>query len=57
MIPPEIKVTSETFWGSALVISVIDVGFVLLLAWRIKPTRFRQLTWAFVLSSSTRAWA
>jgi hypothetical protein len=48
-LPPDIKVTSEVLWRGTLMFALIDLGFVPLLAWRIKPTRFRQLKWALVV--------
>ena len=47
-LPPDIKVTSEVLWRGTLIFALIDLGFVPLLAWRIKETRFRQLKWALV---------
>jgi hypothetical protein len=48
MLPPDTKLTSEIIWRGALVFALIDLGFVPLLAWRIKPARFRQLKWPLV---------
>lgn len=44
-MPADAKLTSELFWASALVIAIVAAGFVLLLAWRVPPHRFRQLKW------------
>jgi hypothetical protein len=55
MTPPDIKLTSEMYWLSALVTALIDIGFVLLLALCIKPARFRQLNWALT-GASTVLW-
>lgn len=52
MTPADIKATSDLYWVSALVTALIDGGFVLLLAWRIKPAQFRQLVWALVVASA-----
>ena len=51
-LPPDIKVTSEVLWRGTLIFALIDLGFVPLLAWRIKPTRFRQLKWALVVTAA-----
>ncbi len=48
MLPPDTKLTTEILWRGTLVFALIDLGFVSLLAWRIKPARFRQLKWALV---------
>ncbi len=48
MMSLDIKLTSEMLWQGALVFALIDLGFVPLLAWCIKPARFRQLKWALV---------
>jgi hypothetical protein len=47
-LPPDIRITSEVLWRGALIFALIDAGFVPLLAWRIKPARFRQLKWILV---------
>ncbi|NIN63869.1 MAG: hypothetical protein GTO63_03970 [Anaerolineae bacterium] len=36
---------------SAIVAALIDVGFVFLLAWRVRPRRFRELKWALVVGA------
>jgi hypothetical protein len=51
-LPSDIKVTSEILWQGALIFALIDLGFVSLLAWRIKRTRFRQLKWALVIATA-----
>jgi hypothetical protein len=45
MTPENFKVLSEQFWMSALIVALMDVVFVALLIWRIKPACFRQLKW------------
>ena len=51
MILPDVEITSEMLWLSALVTALIDVGLVLFLARHIPPSRFRQLHWPVVLAS------
>ncbi len=46
MLPPDTKLTSEILWRGAFIFALIDLAFVPLLAWRIKPAHFRQLRWA-----------
>jgi hypothetical protein len=41
--------TSQLYWVAALVAALIDIAFVALLVWRIKPAFFRQLKWKFVI--------
>ena len=48
MIPENFQVLSEHFWMSSVIIALVDVAFVLLLAWRIKPSHFRELKWTLV---------
>ena len=48
MTSPDIKLTTEILWRGTLVFALIDLAFVPLLAWRIRPARFRQLKWALV---------
>jgi hypothetical protein len=45
MTLPDIKMTSEMLWLTALVTALIDVGVLLFLARRIQRPRFRQLHW------------
>ena len=47
-----VRVSSAQFWGSAIVTGLIVLGLVALLLWRIKPSHFRQLRWALVVSAA-----
>jgi hypothetical protein len=47
-MPANLKVLSEQLWTDSVIMALVDVIFVLLLAWRIKPARFRQLKWTLV---------
>ena len=51
MTLPDIKITSEMLWLTALVTALIDVGLVLFLARRIERPRFRQLHWPVALAA------
>jgi len=51
-LPPDFKVTSEMLWQATLILAVIDVGFIPLLAWRIKPLVFRRLKWALLATTA-----
>jgi hypothetical protein len=51
MTLPDIKITSEMFWLSALITALINVGFILFLARRIQRPRFRQLHWPVALAA------
>ncbi len=42
------RIPSEQFWLSAAVTAVVDAIFILILIWRIKPSRFRELRWTLV---------
>ena len=48
MLPPGFKVTTEILWQGALIFAGIDLFFVPLLVWRIKPETFRQIKWTLV---------
>jgi hypothetical protein len=48
MMPVNLKVLSEQLWMDSVIIALVDVAFVWLLTWRIKPSRFRDLKWALV---------
>ncbi len=47
-LPPDIKLTTEMLLRGTVIFALIDLAFVSLLAWRIKPLQFRQLEWALV---------
>jgi hypothetical protein len=51
MILPDVVLTSEMLWWSALVTALIDVGLVVFLARRTGRSRFRQLGWPVVVAS------
>ena len=51
MTLPDIVLTPEMLWWSALVTVLIDAGLVLWLARRIRRARFRQLQWPVVAAS------
>ena len=46
------QATSQLYWIAALVAALMDIAFVALLAWRIKPARFRQLQWPLFIVST-----
>lgn len=46
MIPPDFKITTEILYRGALIFAVMDVVFIPILAWRIKPEVFRRIKWA-----------
>ena len=46
MAPTELRATSELFWKATLGVGIADVIFVALLAWRLRPERFRQMKWS-----------
>lgn len=52
MIPGNVGVSSTQFWISGIVAAFLDVVLVLLLTWRIKPSRFRDLKWTLVVVSA-----
>ncbi len=43
-----LKILSDQLWMDSAIITLIDAAYVLLLIWRIKPSRFRQLKWTLV---------
>ncbi|HOG45476.1 MAG TPA: hypothetical protein PLJ35_12925 [Anaerolineae bacterium] len=49
---PNIRITSEMLWLSALVTAIIDIPLVLWLARRIGPARFRSLHWPTALAAA-----
>ena len=46
------QATSQLYWISVLVTALMDIAFVALLAWRIKPARFRRLQRPLVIVST-----
>lgn len=41
-------IPSSQFWLSAALMAIVAVIFLLILTWRIKPARFRELRWTLV---------
>ena len=48
MSPENLSVSSEQLVWSGIVITLIDAALILLLVWRVKPARFRELKWTLV---------
>ena len=48
ILPPDLKVTTEILWRGALIFALIDVVYVGVLVWRIKPAELRKLKWVIV---------
>ncbi len=46
------QATSQLYWISALAAALIDIGFIALLLWRVKPERFRRLQWPLIIVST-----
>jgi hypothetical protein len=51
-MPVNLKVLSGQLWMDSGIIALVDVAFVLLLIWRIKPSRFRELKWTLVVTAA-----
>jgi len=49
----EFQATSQLYWIAALVAALMDIAFVALLAWRIKPAHFRRLKWPLVIGAGS----
>lgn len=50
-LPPDFKITSGMLWLGALILALIDVGFVPLLAWRVQRSTLRRLKWTLVATT------
>jgi hypothetical protein len=48
MTPENLKISSELFWMSSGITATVDIIFIFLLIWRIKPSSFRKLRWTLV---------
>lgn len=44
----DLSISSGRFWLSAAVMAVVDVIFIAILVWMVKPSRFRELRWTLV---------
>ncbi|MBI3664127.1 MAG: hypothetical protein HY234_13905 [Acidobacteria bacterium] len=55
-MPFQLRLTSETFWWSAVVLIIVDFSFLVFLAQRIHPARFQQLRWPLA-ASATIVWS
>lgn len=49
---PDIRITSEMLWLSALLTALVDVPLVWVLARRLRPARFRELHWPTALAAA-----
>ena len=52
MTPENLKLPSEQFWMSAIIMVLVDAAFIGLLTWRIKPSSFRELKWILAGSAA-----
>ena len=52
MLPPGIKITTDTLWLGTLYFAVIDAVFIPILAWRINPATFRRFKWTLAITSA-----
>ena len=52
MVLDSLKVSSEQFWMSGIFMGIVDLVFILLLLWRIKSSRFRELRWTLVATAA-----
>jgi hypothetical protein len=52
MFPPGFKITTEILWTGALEFALVDLFYVPLLAWLIKPDRLIRLKWNLVAVSA-----
>lgn len=46
--PTDFKITSEMLWRGTLILALMDVGFVALLAWRVRRSALRRIKWTLV---------
>lgn len=55
-LPPDFQITSEILWRGALLFAILDVPFVAILTWRIKPNRFSQIKWELCVVTALFWW-
>lgn len=55
MIHETLQVSTTQFWLFAALVMGVDILFVAILDWRIKPAYFRELSWALVITAAA-AW-
>jgi hypothetical protein len=48
MIPPDFRITTDLLWLGAVIFAGIDLVFIPILVWRIKPGTFRRFKWTLV---------
>jgi len=51
VLTTEPKVTTEILWQGALIFASIDVIFVSVWVWKIKPDRFHRFKWSLVITT------
>ena len=52
MLPPGSKITTDTLWLGTLIFAALDLVFIAILAWRIKPAAFRRFKWILVITAA-----
>ncbi|MEN6435861.1 MAG: hypothetical protein ABFD58_08600, partial [Anaerolineaceae bacterium] len=52
MFPPGFKITTDLLWKGGVAFAAIDLFFVPLLAWLVKPARLVRLKWNLVIVSA-----
>ncbi len=46
------NISSEQFWINSVITAIIDVIFLAILIWRIKPAQFLELKWTLVVTAA-----
>jgi len=47
-LPPDFRITNEMLWQGTLMFVLLDIVFVSVLVWRVKPFRFKAMKWLLV---------
>jgi hypothetical protein len=50
-ISPDVKVTTRILWQGTLIFALIDIVFISILKWRIKPEAFGHTKWTLVITT------
>ena len=51
MLPDDFKITTEMLWQGALIFALLDVVYVPVLVWRVKPESFRRVKWVLAVTA------
>jgi hypothetical protein len=56
-LPPDARITTEILWKGALLFALLDLPFVAILVWRIRPSLFIHIKWELIIVTALFWWS